>query len=228
MKRKIKDIEIEYEIIFKPTNKHTYFKYKDGILYIVLRTKNDLQYVEKMFKTDESRIYNFLKKSMSVKKSVDEIHFFGKAYKIKIVDDYEYKIEIKGSNFIIHCHVPTERFIKQLITEFYARELKEYLKEILPIAIRDFSDVYKSVPNISYVDVNTYFGKCWIKKNLILLNIKLAKYEKKYIKSVLYHEFCHFKYANHGIGFYNLYEEKYPNAKKIQHELRMIKYNDSY
>ncbi len=228
MQRKIKDITVNYEIIFKPKNKNTYFKYKDDKLFVILRTKRDLVYLDKLFKTDEDRLYKFLLRAKKPEIKSDTIHFFGKEYKVVIVDDYNYKIDISGNNFIIHTHVDSKRFIKHLIDEFYAHELKLYIDSIFTTALRDFSDVYYNIPEISYVDVNTYFGKCWIKKNLIVLNVKLAKYDKLYIKSVLYHEFCHFVYANHSANFYKLYEEKFANAKKIQHELRMIKYNDCY
>ncbi|MCM1197024.1 MAG: M48 family metallopeptidase, partial [Roseburia sp.] len=77
-------------------------------------------------------------------------------------------------------------------------------------------------------NVKGYYGECFSKKNLIILSTKLAKYDLKYILSVIYHECAHFKYQNHQKEFYDYLEERYPNYQKVQRELRKIRYNEKY
>ncbi|MCR4898950.1 MAG: DUF45 domain-containing protein, partial [Acholeplasmatales bacterium] len=50
----------------------------------------------------------------------------------------------------------------------------------------------------------------------------------EYILSVLYHEYCHFHYMNHQKEFYDFIELRLPNYRKINSNLRKIKYNDLY
>ena len=60
------------------------------------------------------------------------------------------------------------------------------------------------------------------------MNVKLAKYDIKYILSVIYHECAHFKIQNHQEEYYKYLESIYPNYRKVQKELRSIKYNEKY
>ena len=81
---------------------------------------------------------------------------------------------------------------------------------------------------IEYKNVKTFYGECIPKRKKLIFSLKLAKYDPIFIYYVIYHELTHFYYSNHQDDFYNLIESKFPNCKKIQHELRKIKYTDRY
>ena len=92
----------------------------------------------------------------------------------------------------------------------------------------NFKDVYTKEPIFTIKKLKTAYGVYRLKTNTITLSTSLAKYADLYIDSVISHELCHIRYFNHQAGFYKLYEEKFPNAKKIQHNLRMLKYRDKF
>jgi len=158
----------------------------------------------------------------------DEIHILGNKYKIEIyeadfdnilVDDYLKiaKIYTKNNN---------DNYIFKIIDNYYENVLRSIVdKNIAEIKYKmkisfDIKFIYKRV--------NTYFGECFSKRNLVILNTKLAKYDLYYILSVIYHELAHFYYQNHQAGFYKLLEKVFPNYKNAQKELRRIKYNEKY
>ena len=113
-----------------------------------------------------------------------------------------------------------------ILYNYYYQILKEIIDKNNE-RIKNEMDVHFDV-KIEYKYVKTYFGECFPKKRLIIMNIKLAKYDIDYILSVLYHEYCHFHYMNHQKGFYDFLEKRFNNYKKINSNLRKIKYNDLY
>ena len=232
---KIKDLDINVEVIYKPTNKNIYFKYKNDTLIITVNTKYQYNHIDSLVKKNEDLIYNFIIKAKSkvINKKSNTIHFFGKEYKLIIKEDYRYSVVVNNDSIEIHTNINSSKQIKSILYNFYLQGLKTYIDSIFNQAVIDFIDIkriynFNDIPRLDYKLAKTFFGKCYPKRNLIVLNVLLAKYDKTYIKSVLYHEFCHFTFLDHQKGFYLLYEAKFPNARQIQHDLRKIKYNDLY
>lgn len=63
-------------------------------------------------------------------------------------------------------------------------------------------------------------GSCISSKKIIKLNSLLARFDRKYLKIVLYHELVHLNIQNHSKNFYNLLEKICPNYKPINKELK--------
>ena len=158
----------------------------------------------------------------------DIIHILGKEYKINIintdfdnilVDDYlnEVRIYTKSNN---------DNHIFNIINEYY--------KNILINIVNKNIDNIKKEMNINfnitflYKRVDSYYGECFNKKRIVIINTKMGKYDIKYILSVIYHELAHFYYQNHQEKFYNLLERVFPGYKNTQKELRKIKYYEKY
>ena len=76
-----------------------------------------------------------------------------------------------------------------------------------------FKTVCNAVPSLKIKDLKSQWGNCYHKRNLITLNLRLAVYDLSVIKSVVYHEYCHFVHQNHSKDFYNLLTQVYPNWK---------------
>ncbi len=181
-------------------------------------------------------IYNFLsrhkrfiaRRICTDHQEEDTLHLLGNKYKYRIVqsdfnslyfDDYlkEVRIYTKRND---------DKYIFRLVNEYYKGILIDIVnKNIEEIKIK--MNIHFNI-DFEYKRVNSYYGECFNKKGLVILNTKLAKYEMKYILSVIYHELAHFYYQNHQDKFYKLLEDVFPNYKRIQKELRSIKYNDKY
>ena len=141
-----------------------------------------------------------------------------------VTDEYEgYRIDKLISELVESV---SRTYIKKLIDELY----NDYLKSIVDKNISDIKTRFnlKSEITFEYKAVKTYFGECYPKRRLIILNKSLAKYDLIYILSVIYHEYAHFYYSNHQKGFYKLLDSLFPDYQNIQKNLRKIKYLDLY
>lgn len=156
------------------------------------------------------------------------LHLLGKEYDVKIIEsDYE-NILVDDSINLIKIYTKNNNPIhnKKIVYDYYKLILKnivsKYYSEIKEIFNIDFDVKFK------YKEIKTYYGECFWNDKIVILNIKDAKYELKYILSIIYHEFTHFYCRGHGKKFYDFIETKFPNYKKLQQELRKIRYNDLY
>lgn len=158
----------------------------------------------------------------------NSIQLLGKSYKLNIidsdinqllVDDYlnEIRVYTKSNN---------DNYIFRIIDNYYKDVLLSIVNKNID-EIKNRMDIKFNI-DFRFKRVSSYFGECFSKRNIVILNTKLAKYELKYILSVIYHELAHFYYQNHQKGFYKMLDNVFPNYKKIQAELRRIKYNDKY
>ena len=213
------DVEIEY----KPRNRRIYIKpIKPN--KVIIRTPiklNDSKINEYLYNS-----YSFIKKVLD-KKDIEKnntIHLFGTEYEIKEIDDIDSYVESDGKYIIVHKNKKTnvEKLIYSYLEECLRHFINRYLEEC-----KQALNINKAI-TVKYKNVKTYFGQCTPKKNLICFASKLAKYEPILIKSVIYHELCHFYFLNHQASFYKLLENVFPNYKYYQHKLRSIKYNDKY
>lgn len=223
-----KDYPVVY--IYKPTNRNFYIKYKDGNIVVTGYGKFSEKQILDMLNKNMDIVYKLISKvENDVKKNqnkTNSIHLFGVEYEVNKIPSCKDYIEIKNGCFNIYYY--REEFIEFTVKEFLFESLERYIRTIEDEAFNDFKDIVKYKPVIEYKDVNSYYGKCYMKRNLIILNINLARYDKLYIKSVLYHEYTHFKYPNHQEEFYSLYEDRFKHARMIQTKLKTIKYNDLY
>lgn len=229
MKLNINDTYYPVEAILKPTNRNTYIKYNLGKFVITSPYYLDDKDILDIFNKNKEVFIKLIKKTEKNQVSkTNTIHIFGKEYRVNIIDSFKEYCEIDGDNLNIYQAGYGEDNIRFIVKYFLIKLLTNYISSIEDEVYQDFSDIVRTKPLIKFKDVTTYFGKCYFLKNEIVLNTKLVRYDKIYIKSVLYHEYCHFKYHNHQEEFYALYESRFPNAQNIQHALRQIKYNDLY
>ncbi len=208
-------------VIYKRSNRKIYLRVKNGVVYITTPIKLTLSKIEEMIEKNFSFI---VKHMMSDPKIDNQIHYLGKKYELKIEPSKESRLLIEDN--LIHIFsrgtLDTEKLIEALYRNTLIKIVESYAKDI----ISSF-DMPQEIL-FQYKKVKGYYGECFPKKRIIILSTQLAKYEVKYILSVLYHECAHFKYQNHQKEFYDYLEERYPNYKKVQKELRKLKYQDVY
>jgi len=174
-----------------------------------------------------SRHKRFILNRINEKNELDDsIHILGKKYKLEIINNEFNNILIDDYLNICKIYTNNKNNVKRIIYNYY--------KNVLENIIYEYNDNIKKEMNINFnVDieykyVKTYFGECFPKRKLIILNLKLAKYDINYILSVIYHEYAHFYYQNHQDAFYKFLETKFKNYKLVNKELKRIKYNDIY
>lgn len=154
----------------------------------------------------------------------DEIHFLGDSYQLQFVQSNRSFVTISGQSLVVEAQ--SKEAIPKLIEVFYNNVLSKIVNTYATNILNAFNlplDV-----TFQYKNVKGYYGECFPKRKLIILSSKLAKYHLTYILSVIYHECAHFKCMNHQAEFYQYLESVYPNYRKVQHQLRKIRYKDAY
>lgn len=213
--------DIPVELIYKRSNRRIYLRVKAGVVYITTPIQLSLSKVEEMI----AKHFSFIMKHMMETEKIDnQIHFLGKLYSLNIQSADKNSLEVKETE--IQLRVNSSSVIEKLIQKLYRNTLRKVVEENAKYIISLF-DMPKNV-EFTFKNAKGYYGECFPTKKRIILSTKLAKYDMKYILSVLYHECAHFKYQNHQKEFYLYLEERYPNYRQVQRELRKIKYNDKY
>ena len=209
------------DLIYKRSNRKIYLRVKNGVVYITTPVKLSLSKIEEMIDKNFSFILNHMSESMEID---NKIHFLGKVYDLKIESSIRNHLIFEENALHIFSKSPldTEKLIQGLYKNALIKFVESYACEIFQIF-----DMPKDV-TFKYKNAKGYYGECFPKKKIIILSTKLAKYEPRFIKSVLYHECAHFKYQNHQKEFYDYLEKRYPNYKSVQKELRKIKYLEKY
>lgn len=238
---KLKDIEFNLLAKYKPNNKRTYFRYDNETNTIIITSPNYVKCKnpESLVLEYEEEIYNFIKKCQTklkknnINNDNNIIHFFGKPYKLRTELSADSKVIILNDEIVIYTPSLLDCFVECVLYWFYQKELENYINEILPEGFKMYKNGIKgykhsTMPQIIYKRVKTFYGKCYTLNNVISLNLILAKYDKLYIKNVLYHELTHFVVPNHSDKFYYIFDICFPHAKTVQKEMKKIHYNDRY
>lgn len=211
-------------LIYKPLNKHIYFRFRDGIIniytYKLLKESDIIKLIKSLPNIDK-----LLEKS--IKNVSNKIHFKGLEYDINIILSNENKVLV-DDKFNIFTKKNDDEYIFKIVHNFYASYLSDYLNKNIDRILMQYTDILDSKPTFEIKYLKTAYGLCRKRINKVTLSTILAKYNDLYIDSVIYHELCHFKYSNHQKAFYDYYESKFRNAKIIQHKLKQIKYNDKF
>ncbi len=194
---------------------------KAGVVYITTPVKLSLSKIEELI----AKNFNFIMKHMKETEKIDnQIHFLGKLYALTFLYDKSNTIEVKDTEIVltIKSLLDAEKLIQELYKRALIKVVEEYAEEIISLfeMPKDIEFIFKRVKG--------YYGECFPKKKKIILSTRLAKYELKYILSVIYHECAHFKYPHHQKEYYEYLEQRYPNYKRIQKELRKISYHEQY
>ncbi len=219
----VKDIDCLVDVIIKRSNKNIYLRVRDNILWITSPKNLSDDFIKNMILKNYDSIYKSLH-TPSFEPS--GLHFFGKEYSLEIISSMTDHIEVEENKMMIYTKKKENSHIQKLVSLFYAKELSKFVeKNILQIKF-DFHIDYEIT--FAFKNVKTYFGECFVKRRHIILATKLAKYEPRYILSVIYHEMAHFFYQNHSMQFYSLLEQVFPGYVQTQKSLRKIKYNDMF
>lgn len=173
--------------------------------------------------------YRFIKRCLSSQKTISfdkAIHVFGIEYELIITPSSYNGLLLLDDKAMLYTKNNTDEYNKIIVLDFYQKLLEEYVLEVFEEA-KNRCNIQDDI-KIEYKNVKTYYGECYPKEKKIIFQKQLAKYEKKYILSVIYHELAHFYYKGHNDAFYNYLEKLFPNYRMIQSNLRKTKYNDTY
>ncbi|MDE5604548.1 MAG: M48 family metallopeptidase [Eubacterium sp.] len=149
------------------------------------------------------------------------VKLLGKSYNLILEENTENSYFISEDDITFYLTDINNSEIKQNI---YHTLLVNTANVLFPKLIEEcyppFKTVCNAVPSLKIKDLKSQWGNCYHKRNLITLNLRLAVYDLNVIKSVVYHEYCHFVHQNHSKDFYNLLSSVCPNWKECDKVLK--------
>lgn len=222
---KINDLDLFIDIVIKKCNKKIYIRpKKPNIVKITTPIRLAKSKIEEIL----NKNYEFIRSVLSAPDVTKEnvLHLFGKKYNLNIISHFENKYEIINDTIYIYAKSLDEITIKSVINKFYKIELEKFVASELIDAKNKMNISFDIL--IKYKNVKSYFGQCMPKRRVVTFSTILAKYKPIYIISVIYHELAHFYYLNHNKDFYSLLESKMPGYKRLNKELKKIKFIDIY
>jgi predicted metal-dependent hydrolase len=104
---------------------------------------------------------------------------------------------------------------------FYKRETIKEMTRIIneeKSVLKEYFDMFDL--SLKSQLMKSRLGSCISTKKIIKLNSLLARFDKKYLKIVLYHELVHLNIQNHSQKFYKLLNNICPNYRSINKELK--------
>ncbi|MDE6408479.1 MAG: M48 family metallopeptidase, partial [Anaeroplasmataceae bacterium] len=202
----VNSINFKVEVILRRSNRKIYLRIKNGIIVITTPVSLSYDKISDMIKKN----FNYIMKYMNVPLEIeDKIHYLGKLYPLNILESSSNEIYVLDDEIKVYSKTPQS--VGKLIESLYKNTLSNVVERYSKDILFQFNITFDV--KFQYRNAKGYYGECFSKKNLIVLSTRLAKYDLKYILSVIYHECAHFKYQNHQKEFYEYLEERYPNYR---------------
>lgn len=149
------------------------------------------------------------------------VRLLGKPYKLVLEENSANSYFIGEDSITLFVRDTDDFGMKQKI---YNLLIKNTADIVFPRLVEEcfpsFKNICKSVPGLRIKDLKSQWGNCYHKRNFITLNLRLAVYDISVIKSVIFHEYCHFVYQNHSKDFYNLLSKVCPDWKACDRILK--------
>lgn len=199
--------------------RHTYLRIKpDKTLYITTSKRTKVSSIETLIKSNEIKILKTIDKtSMPLTPLMnDQILFFGVEYPAIYDPSLKKSWLFDGQTF----YYKNESTKITSLKSFYAKSVIEQSTGLLekwrPLLIKDI--------NLNHIIIKSrwmksQFGSCQSAKKLINMNSVLARFDIRYLETILIHELVHLRVQNHGKDFYGLLYKYLPNYDSIRKEL---------
>lgn len=227
MKYRYKDLDLELIYNYKPQNKHTYLRAKGNIVTINSFKRFNEADVNRFLESVYPKLKVQIKREEVITSKRPSIHIFGvERLVITKIDSFD-DVSLINDNIIIHTTNMDYSYNKMLVYNYYANLLKKFLDDNYKKILAFFPEI-KIPPTIHFNTMKTAYGKYNKKDNSITLAVTICKYHFEYIKLIIAHELTHCLYMNHQDEFYRRLNKVIPNAKRYQHMLRKIQYNDYF
>jgi len=109
--------------------------------------------------------------------------------------------------------------VKRLLYTGYKNEAQKLYPEILKKVLIKYDDQNFKPTGLIIRTMKRRWGSC-SNSGVITLSTELIKLSDIYIEYVILHELCHLKHHNHGVRYYKLLSELFPDWKTVRRELR--------
>lgn len=109
--------------------------------------------------------------------------------------------------------------VKRLLYSGYKNEALKLFPELMNKVLLEHQSYAFKPASLVIRTMKRRWGSC-SNKSVITLSTELIKLSDLYIEYVIIHELCHLRHHNHGVKFYELLSEIFPEWKSVRKELK--------
>ena len=226
------DIDATINIKSNSRAKGVNIKYEKDAVTIVKPTRLSYKRLYEILLVNKSKIksdydkflLNYNEKKISILNK-DKILYNGKDCELKItyVEDNIVKLKFENDvfNIIINKNIDeknSEKLVQKLLNSFYKQQTYNFLQDEIVY--------WSNATNIQFNkfsvrNVKTRWGSCVKATKSLNFNLKLSMLPKYVRSSIIVHELCHIKEANHGENFWKLVYNYIPNYDECKKWLKL-------
>lgn len=216
---------LDYKLYRRNTNKIIISVKLDGEIHVTAGKKAKIGDIEKFIyeKRDfilsarEKRLNSRANRNLNCRlKKGDMYVLWGKEYEIDLKKSKLNEVREEGKFLTFYCEdVENEELKKLLIGKFEDNQRKIVFENLSEMVYNSLRGEIKEKPIIKIRKMQSCLGVCHYKNNYITMNKNLIHYPMNVSLYVMYHEYIHFIYPNHGSEFYKMLEIYVPDYKKL-------------
>lgn len=210
--------------IVKTSRKKTLsvFIERDGSIKVLAPLTASQNKIEDAIKSKEYLIFSKLAKWKELNKGKvnrkfvngQSFLYFGKNYRLSIVDSQDVRLKISGGFFKLHKKYLDKA--EQVFKSFYKEKAINKIAERLDIIGNKFSSKPAS---IKVIELKNRWAS-WSPKHVLHFHWKCAMAPVSVLDYIITHEMVHLKFPNHSKEFWNELDKKMPNYKKYENWLK--------
>ena len=152
--------------------------------------------------------------------SGETFYLLGRGIRLKVENSMRDAISSDGI-YLRLCVKDTEDFAKKqkMVTRYLDEQCRSIFGEIILETYPIFQKYGIPMPELRIRNMETRWGSCLAKKEIVTLNKRLLEAPRNCIEYVVMHEFCHFVHPNHSKQFYAFLTMLMPDWKQRKETL---------
>ena len=221
-----KGIELEFELIRKDVKYINLRVNKHGNVVVSASKKVPFPIIKEFVESKSLWIITHLAEIEKIRQNLPPcgfcngktLYYLGNPYCL-VISNGPSKIQIQGDKIFMFSTSTTANALHSEYLSWLKEQAKIKFEEILQ-QIYPLVEPYGILqPTIQIRNMKTLWGSCTTEGNAIRLNLQLMKASQDCIEQVILHELVHFRYKNHGEGFYTLLSLLMPDWKARKNKL---------
>ena len=225
-------IEIEYELLRKNVKYINLRVNKRGEVVVSAGENVPFEVIEEFVQSKAMWIITHL---AEIEKIISEmpdvgmfdgktVYYLGKPYRLTL-EQGDADISIDKDMMKMVSSKKDSESLRQEYLSWLKHQASEKFEEVMNRIYPLVEEYHIERPQIKVRNMKSLWGSCTSAGNSIRLNLQLMKAEEDCIEQVVLHELLHFKYPNHGEGFYELLGKLMPDWKERKQRLE-TRYKD--